>query len=77
MLKELYKSGMEIRLLDARIDNLMTKEKRQLSLFSKVADEKQEILDKTIDKLKEKYGYDLITRAGKMNVDKIVKINRK
>ena len=38
--------------------------------------EKQEKLDKTIDKLKEKYGYNLITRAGKMGVENIIKFRK-
>lgn len=66
LLQELYKKGMFIRLLGVRVDNLTEKNERQLSFFSKT-DDKQEKLDKTIDQLKDKYGYDFITRAGKMN----------
>lgn len=69
LLQELYKKGMFIRLLGVRVDNLSEKNQRQLSLFSKT-DDKQEKLDKTIDQLKDKYGYDFITRAGKMNTSK-------
>ena len=58
-------------------DKLIGKDEMQLSFFSKQGDEKQEKLDKTIDNLKEKYGYNFITRAGKMNVEEIVKIKGK
>lgn len=60
-----------------RVDNLIDKEEKQLSLFDNKASEKQDSLDNTIDKLKEKYGYNLITRAGKLNVDDIVNIRKK
>lgn len=77
LLYELYKQGMPIRLLGMKVDNLTTKNEMQLSFFLDENNEKQEKLDKTIDDLKDKYGFDSITRAGKMNVDKIVKITRK
>ena len=35
---------------------------------------KQENLDKVIDNLKDKYGYNSITRAGKMNVEKLIRL---
>ena len=70
----MYQSGMEIRLIGVRVDNLVEKEEQQLSLFQNESNEKQEKLDKTIDELKDKYGYNLITRAGKMNVGNILKI---
>ena len=36
--------------------------------------EKQEKLDKVIDELKNKYGYNKITRAGKMNAGDILEL---
>ena len=45
----------------------------QLSLFDK-RDEKQEKLDKVVDALKNKYGYNKITRAGKMNAGDYLKL---
>ena len=48
----------------------------QISLFTDNKNEKQEKLDKTIDKLKEKYGYNLITRAGKMELDDKIKFKK-
>ena len=48
------------------------KEEVQLSLFDNTS-KKQTKIDKVVDELKEKYGYDKITRAGKMNLDKNIK----
>lgn len=41
------------------------------------SNKKQDKIDNTIDKLKEKYGYDFITRASELNIEKTVKIKRK
>ena len=62
---ELYK-GFEVRLLGVRVDNLILDEEMQLSLFENNNDKKQEKLDDALDKLKEKYGYNSIKRAGEM-----------
>ena len=67
LLQESYK-GEPIRLIGVRVDNLCSKKEIQLSLFDTNI-EKQEKLDQTIDKLKEKYGYNTITIAGKMNLN--------
>ncbi len=72
LLRELYKSGKLIRLLGLRVDNLTPKEEMQLSLFSR-DDEKQEKLEQTVDYLKNKFGYDMITRAGKLNSQELLK----
>lgn len=74
LLEEMYKSGMEIRLVGMRVDNLVDKEEQQLSFFDKEEDKKQQQIDKAIDNIKQKYGYKAITRAGKMNVEKIIKL---
>ncbi len=74
LLEEMYKPGMEIRLVGMRVDNLIEKDEVQLSLFDKEEDKKQEKIDKTIDDIKQRYGYKSITRAGKMNIDKIIKL---
>lgn len=71
LLHELYKKE-PIRLIGIRIDKLSNKEEIQLSLFDNTC-KKQSKLDKVVDTLKEKYGYDKITRAGKMNLDKNIK----
>ena len=67
LLKEMFHRPMAIRLVGLRVDNLEEKEQMQLSLFSDRNNEKQEKLDKVVDDLKNKYGYNKITRAGKMN----------
>ena len=70
----MYKKGTQIRLVGVRVDNLVEQKERQISLFSDKENEKQEKLDKVIDELKNKYGYNSVTRAGKMDVQKIVKL---
>lgn len=71
ILKEMY-NGEPIRLIGVKVDKLTTQAREQLSLFDTPCNEKQQKIDKTIDKLKEKYGYNSVTRAGKMNIDKIM-----
>lgn len=70
LLTEKFKNGMAIRLVGLRVDNLVSKEELQISLFQNTKEhQKQEKLDKVIDKLNEKYGGNSITRAGKMNIN--------
>ena len=77
LLEQMYRKGTPIRLIGVRVDDLTDTEEMQISLFNDVAkNEKQEKLDKTIDKLKEKYGYNLITRAGKMGVENLIKFRK-
>lgn len=74
LLNEMYKQGMFIRLIGIRVDNLVSKNEMQLSLFGNTEnDEKQRKLDSVIDLLNEKYGYNSIVRAGKLKSDEIVK----
>ena len=77
VLKEMYKDKLPIRLIGARVDGLIKKNEMQLSLFDSKGDEKQEKIDNIIDNLNEKYGYNSITRAGKLNVNDIVNIKPK
>ena len=74
LLKEMYTYNEEIRLVGVRVDNLVDKEDKQMSLFTKESNEKQKKLDKVMDELKDKYGYNSITRAGKMEVKDIVRL---
>lgn len=74
LLRQMYHNPMAIRLVGVRVDNLVEKEELQLSLFSNQANEKQEKLDKVVDELKNKYGYNKITRAGKMNAGNYLKL---
>lgn len=66
LLKEMYKEGTFIRLVGVRVDNLEDKEQRQLSLFENKDKEKLDKIDKVMDNLKEKYGYNSVTYAGRM-----------
>ena len=73
LLGEMYKKGVPFRLIGLKVDDLANKDEVQLSFFSKEDDVKQEKLDKIIDKINEKYGINSVERAGKMNLDNIVK----
>lgn len=83
--KEIFKTAKElvrqlynnepIRLIGIRIDNLCEEEEKQISLFEDQNIKKQEKLDKVVDNIKDKFGYDMITRAGDMKQTK--NINRK
>lgn len=70
LLKELYK-GIPIRLIGVRVDGLSKKDEMQLSIFDNKNNEKQEKLDNVIDKIKDKYGYNTITRAGKIDLNEV------
>ena len=74
LLHEMYLKGTSIRLIGMRVDNLVEKDELQLSLFSKQDNEKQEKIDKVVDELKQKYGYNSITRAGKLHLDDKIKL---
>lgn len=83
--KEIFKTAKElvrqlynnepIRLIGIRIDNLCDEEEKQISLFEDQNIKKQEKLDKVVDNIKDKFGYEMITRAGDMKQTK--NINRK
>lgn len=70
LLEELYQ-GQPIRLIGARVDGLCKEKERQLSIFDKAQDQKQKNLDQVLDRLKDRYGYTTITRAGEMNLKNI------
>lgn len=74
LLKEMYKKGTMIRLVGLRVDKLISKDEVQLSLFNSEEDKKQEKLDRVVDSLKNKYGYNSVTRAGKLHSEDIVKL---
>lgn len=73
LLKEIHKNT-PVRLIGLRVDQLVEKEQMQLSLFENTENEKQKKIDTVVDSLKEKYGYEFITRAGKMNIDRNIKL---
>ena len=66
LLRELYKKGTAIRLVGLRVDNLEEKNQMQLSIFDTQEEKKLDKLDETIDKLKEKYGYNFIKRGSSL-----------
>lgn len=68
LMDELY-CGEEVRLLGVRLDDLTSEEEKQISLFENTENKKQDKLDSTLDKLKEKFGYEFIKRAGEMKTD--------
>jgi len=72
LLEVMYK-GEVIRLISLRADKLTNKDEIQISLFNTEENKKQENLDKTLDDLREKYGYTSITRAGRLGVEKNIK----
>lgn len=73
LLQEIY-TNVPVRLIGVRVDQLVEKGQRQLSLFENQEDEKQKKIDSVVDKIKEKYGYEAITRAGKMNLNEKIKL---
>ncbi len=72
LLNSMYK-GEPIRLVSLKVDKLINKNEKQMSLFESEEKQKQEELDKVIDNLKEKYGYSAITRAGQLSIGKKIK----
>lgn len=80
LLEVLYKNSInkQIRLIGLRVDNLEGKDQIQLSLFNQtdIEKEKQRKVDKAVDAIKEKFGYEMITRAGKMKADKLLRNNK-
>lgn len=70
ILLEMYKNE-PIRLVGVRVDNLENKDEVQLSIFDN--DSKQEKIDTVLDQLKNKYGYNSITRAGELDIQNLVK----
>ncbi len=73
LLQEMARSGMQIRLVGLRVDHLTSKDEVQLSLFAQ-KNEKQTRLDEVVDELKAKYGYQSVTRAGKLKVEGMIKL---
>lgn len=62
LLRELY-NGELIRLIGVRVDGLVEKNEMQLSIFDMPENTKNKKVDEAMDKLKEKFGYDIVTRA--------------
>ena len=62
LLEELYRGDL-IRLVGVRVDGLVEKDEFQLSMFDVKEDTNDKKLDDVIDSLKEKFGYDVVSRA--------------
>ncbi len=77
LLHEMYKIGTPIRLIGMRVDNLIEKNEKQLSLFGEQDNEKQDKIDEVVDSLKQKYGFNSITRAGKLSLGTVLNDNSK
>ena len=69
LLKELY-NGEMIRLIGVRVDGLIEKSEMQLSIFDMPENTKNKKVDEAIDKLKEKFGYNIATRATNIRSNK-------
>lgn len=69
LLKELY-DGELIRLVGVRVDGLVEKEELQLSIFDMPEDTKNKKIDEAMDRLKEKFGYGIVTRATDIKCNK-------
>lgn len=72
LLNELYK-GEYVRLIGVQVSELSGRDETQLSLFDTNINKKQDKIDETLDKIKQKYGYNTITRGGKLNINNIIK----
>ena len=55
--------GTPIRLIGVRVDGLEDKEQFQMSIFDEDDNKKDKRIDDTLDKLKAKYGYNIVSRA--------------
>ena len=73
-LLEKIHNGQKIRLIGVRVFNLSNKDECQMSIFDVAENKKQKKLDDVMDKIKDKYGYNSITRAGEINVRDIINI---
>ena len=67
LLKEMYTVSTPIRLIGVRLDKLESNDEGQISIFEIQKDDKQSKIDNTIDTIKEKYGFNKISRGNDMN----------
>ena len=69
-----YLGDWEDEYCDLTLDKLISENEVQISLFDTNNNKKQEKLDKVMDDLKKKYGYEKITRAGEMKVKDMINL---
>lgn len=74
LVREMLKEKKVIRLVGIRVDNLVDKNEMQLSFFDKTNSNKLEKLDNVLDTINQKYGGNSITRAGKLDIQKIINL---
>lgn len=82
--KEIYEASKEllaslhqnraVRLIGIQTSKLQDKDSMQLSIFEEKTNEKQEKIENVMHELKKKYGYETITRAGEMRVNKLLNV---
>ena len=81
LLKDMYK-GRELRLIGVRVDGLVDKDTTfQTSIFDNIENrdnlhKKYSNADTAIDKIKNRYGSEIIKYAGRMNVDEMGNIKK-
>lgn len=63
LLNESYKKGVYVRLLGVRVDNLTSSDEKQFTFFEDSTIKKHEKIDEILDKVKDKYGFDSVTRG--------------
>lgn len=69
ILKEMWNDD-EVRLIGIRLDNLCEEKNMQISLFDKIIYTKNnEKIDEVMDNLKEKFGKDIIKKAGSISLN--------
>ena len=61
-----------VRLLGVRVDGLEENQSKQMSLLEIKKDNKHEKIDKAMDEIKQKFGYNSVTRASKITIDDII-----
>lgn len=66
-------NGSKVRLIGIRVEGLVLKEEKQISFFDVENSKKQEKIDKTLDGIKQKYGYGIIARAGSLKIKDEIK----
>lgn len=57
----------DVRLLGVRVDHLLDQEEHQLSILEMQGDSREKTIDETMDKIKQKYGYNAIRHGGSLS----------
>lgn len=62
VLDENYK-GDDIRLIGVRLSNLVKEKQEQISIFTEIEEEKEDVVQKTIDNINQKFGKSILKKA--------------